>query len=61
MRHNFFDIGGHSLLANSVTARINDTLDVNLSMRVLFEKPTIEQLSSYILQEIARELSMEAT
>jgi hypothetical protein len=61
-RHdNFFELGGHSLLATRVITHINHELDVDLSLRALFEKPTIEGLSSCVVQEIAAEVSMEAS
>jgi amino acid adenylation domain-containing protein len=45
----FFDLGGHSLLANQVLLRINQTLDTRLTLRDLFEKPTIAGLEEQIL------------
>jgi acyl carrier protein len=42
---NFFDLGGHSLLTVQVISRINSDLSANLSIRTLFESPTIAQLA----------------
>jgi NAD(P)-dependent dehydrogenase (short-subunit alcohol dehydrogenase family) len=44
----FFELGGHSLLATRVLARIGQTLDVRLTLRDLFDAPTIRTLRQKI-------------
>ena len=43
---NFFDLGGHSLMATQVMSRVRNTFYLELSLSKLFEKPTIVQLST---------------
>ncbi|OCB37134.1 non-ribosomal peptide synthetase [Mycobacterium malmoense] len=40
----FFDLGGDSLSAMRVIAEVNTALDANLSVRTLFEAPTVRRL-----------------
>ncbi|WP_344786239.1 amino acid adenylation domain-containing protein, partial [Gordonia caeni] len=42
----FFDVGGNSLSAMRVVARVGDSLGVDLTVRDLFEAPTIRELAS---------------
>ncbi len=45
---NFFDLGGHSLAGASLISRLNRTFGLDLAVRVLFEAPTVAQLTSSI-------------
>lgn len=45
---NFFDLGGHSLLATQVVSRLRHLFRVDISVRALFEAPTVEKLVRYI-------------
>jgi acyl carrier protein len=50
---NFFDLGGHSLKATQVISRVREALRLDLSLRVLFEAPTVAELASRVEQTIA--------
>ncbi|WP_133053544.1 non-ribosomal peptide synthetase [Mycolicibacterium bacteremicum] len=45
---NFFDLGGHSLMAARVMANVCESARVELPLRNLFERPTPEQLAAAI-------------
>ncbi|MFD0697523.1 condensation domain-containing protein, partial [Paenibacillus sp. GCM10027628] len=50
IRDDFFLLGGHSLKAMTLLARIKQQLQVNVPLRVLFESPTIEALALQIAE-----------
>jgi amino acid adenylation domain-containing protein len=45
---NFFQMGGHSLLGAQLIARVRDTFGVELSLRSLFDHPTVREMSTEI-------------
>ncbi|MEC0210153.1 amino acid adenylation domain-containing protein [Paenibacillus ehimensis] len=50
VKDNFFDLGGHSLRATTLGAKIHQTLNVSLSLRQMFEHPTLELMAQTIEQ-----------
>jgi len=48
MDENFFMLGGNSLMGTQIIARVAETFGVDLSLRSLFEAPTIRSLSAEI-------------
>jgi acyl carrier protein len=48
---NFFDLGGHSLLAMRMVARAHSCLAVEIPVRLLFDAPTIQQLSAHLIEQ----------
>lgn len=45
---NFFRLGGHSLMGAQLIAKIQQTFDVELSLRSLFDRPTVRGIASEI-------------
>ena len=54
----FFELGGHSLQVTEMKFRIKQLLKVDIPISVLYELPTIEKLSSYILATHGNQLNM---
>jgi amino acid adenylation domain-containing protein len=57
---NFFELGGHSLLATQMIAKIENTFEVETSMRSLFDTPTVAGLATTIAQKKTEQAEDEA-
>ena len=55
VRENFFALGGHSLLAMQVVSRVREVFGVKMSLRNVFEHPTIEELARDIDKAVRAE------
>lgn len=48
LEDSFFELGGHSLLATQLMFRIREAFEINLSLRALFDYPSVSDLASAI-------------
>ncbi|KSU86850.1 MULTISPECIES: non-ribosomal peptide synthetase [Priestia] len=57
---NFFNLGGHSLLVTRLMSRIEEVFEVRLSLRYIFENPTIKDIVNEINRiELEKEEELE--
>lgn len=54
---NFFEIGGHSLTATKIISRIRYSFEIEIPLKVIFDKPTIRGLSDEIIRIITEEVT----
>lgn len=52
----FPELGGHSLLAIQIISRLRDFFQVDLSVRALFDAPTVARLAAIIKEKILSEI-----
>ncbi len=57
IQDNFFELGGHSLKATRVVSRICKEIEANITLKDIFEQPTIESLSGIIKDAERKEYS----
>ncbi len=53
---NFFELGGHSMLAIRLMAQVQDTFQLELTLRLFFQKPTIAALAMTIDDALLQEI-----
>jgi acyl carrier protein len=56
---NFFDLGGHSLMAMRLMAALRNTLGISLPLKTFFESPTIEHMGRKLLPDEVEDEPME--
>jgi amino acid adenylation domain-containing protein len=56
MEDNFFVLGGHSLLGAQLIVRIRDRFGVELSLRSLFDSPTVESMAVAVEERLVAEI-----
>ncbi|MCC7249528.1 MAG: AMP-binding protein, partial [Lysobacter sp.] len=57
---NFFDLGGHSLLATQLVARMQKTMGGDITLRMLFEAPTIAEFADLLLRQRMQSVDADA-
>jgi acyl carrier protein len=53
----FFELGGHSLAASQVISRVNQRFHLELSLKALFDAPTIAEMALLITENKASRAS----
>jgi acyl carrier protein len=51
---NFFDAGGHSLNATQIAVRLEEELGFEVTVRMIFDAPTIAEFAARIVEVGAR-------
>ncbi|HEX6862001.1 MAG TPA: amino acid adenylation domain-containing protein, partial [Thermoanaerobaculia bacterium] len=47
-RDNFFQLGGHSLSATQLAARVHERFGIDLELRAVFENPVLEAMAAHV-------------
>lgn len=55
---NFFDLGGHSLMATQILSRLRNIADVEIPLRAMYETPTVANLAEAV-EAAARNLFLQ--
>jgi acyl carrier protein len=56
---NFFEVGGHSLIATQVMSRVRQTFGIDLPLASLFNAPTIAGLAARVDDQLRRDLGTD--
>ncbi|BAT56838.1 amino acid adenylation domain-containing protein (plasmid) [Nostoc sp. NIES-3756] len=60
IHHNFFTLGGHSLLVTQLISRMRDALGVELLIQDVFANPTVAELCVIVTQKLAEQVDDES-
>ena len=52
IQDNFFDLGGHSLMAVQLISKINQKLDKDIPISTLFQHPTVAELATLVTKNV---------
>jgi acyl carrier protein len=56
VQHNFFELGGDSLLATKLAFQVRTVFEIELPLTTLFRHPTIADLASVVEEELAGQM-----
>ncbi|MEH2082701.1 MAG: amino acid adenylation domain-containing protein [Nostoc sp.] len=59
IHHNFFDLGGHSLLMVQIHSKLYQTLNKDISIIEMFQYPTISALAKHLSQQLAEKPDLQ--
>jgi acyl carrier protein len=59
IHENFFDLGGHSMLAMQLASRVREDFGIDLPIAAVFSSPTIADLGDCLLQDPVKRAMLE--
>jgi acyl carrier protein len=55
VKHNFFQLGGHSLLVTRIVYELREALEIDFPLAAMFERPTVESFAVHARSLLAAE------